>query len=280
MPKKIVRLRPLIAPMIITRKYMGELSHLVGEMVKEYNTLLRIYKDNRGQFTADAWGITELDDRIKHLSKKWQERFIEYAKNNVPKIVDALRRQSDLQIKEILKDWFAEQRFTLFGQNIPVPMRQVIKACIEENVSYITTLPQQYNMRVSGAVYRAVSGGGTFKQLRNELFKYADMTYRRAKLVASDQTHKAFTSIAAKRMETLGITKYEWIHTGAGKTHRPYHKAKWDGVSGKTNGEPNGLNGFIFDMKHQPVIDKRTGQTGLPGQLPFCHCRLAPVIEF
>lgn len=279
MQKKTIRLRPLIAPDNIARKYTRELQSMVAEMVKEYHTILGLYKNVRGQITGDAWGITELDDRLRHLGKKWQERFDEYAKHNAPKIVNQVAKMSDLQIKEILKDWFAEKRFMLFGQSIPVSMRQVMKACIQDNVNYITTLPQQYSNRVAGSVYRAISGGGTFKDLRNELFKYGNMTYRRAKLVASDQTHKAFVSIAAKRMETLGIKKYEWIHTHTGKTQRPYHMRRWDGVSGKKDGNPNGLNGFIFDMEHLPVIDKRTMERGLPGRLPFCHCRLAPVIE-
>ena len=121
---------------------------------------------------------------------------------------------------------------------------------------------------------------GTLKDLQFSLRKYAGMSARHAKLVASDQINKAFVNISAQRMKQAGITKYQWIHTNSGKTHRPYHKRKWDGVSGKKNGHPNGLNGFIFDMAHQPIIDEKTGETGLPGQLPYCHCKLAPIITF
>ena len=154
-----------------------------------------------------------------------------------------------------------------------------MKASIQENVALIKSLPLQYEERVRGAVYRAVAGGGTLKSLKKELMKYAGMEERRAKLVAGDQTHKAFVSIAAKRMESVGVKKYMWVHTLMGKTHRPYHLRKWDGVSGKKNGHPNGLNGFIFDIHNLPIIEEKTGERGLPGQLPFCHCKLAPVID-
>lgn len=281
MPKKVIKLKPLIPPMIIARKYSGDLLRLVSEMVKDYWSLVGIYRNKRGQVVQDeTWAITDLDDRLAKLDRKWQERFKEYAKNNSPKMIQKVLKQSDIQLKETLKDWFAEKRFMLFDKEIPTALRQVLRASIEENVMYISDLPVKYAGRVRGAVYRAVTGGGTLKDLQVSLRKYAGMTARRAKLVATDQINKAFVNISAQRMKQAGITKYQWVHTNAGKTHRPYHKRKWDGVSGKKNGHPNGLNGFIFDMSHQPIIDEKTGETGLPGQLPYCHCKLSPVIVF
>lgn len=277
---KIIRLRPLVPPMIIARKYAGELLRLVHEMVIDYWSVVNIYKDKRGQLVEDAtWGINDLDDRLNKLDKKWQERFREYAKENSPKVVEKVLRQTDLQLKETLKDWFAEKRFILFDRVIPNPLRQVMKASIEENVNYISDLPARYSNRVRGAVYRVVTSSGTLKDLKMSLRKYAGMSERHAKLVASDQINKAFNAMAMHRMAEAGITKYMWLHTGAGKTHRPYHKAKWDGVSGK-DGHPNGLNGFIFEQGKNPVIDEKSGETGLPGQLPYCHCKLAPVVVF
>lgn len=276
--RKPIRLKPLVMPMIIARKYASDLSRLVRDMVKDYQSIIEIYRDKRGQATGDDM-VTDLDVKFNRLGREWQKRFKEYAESNTPKTVQKVLKSSDLQIKSILSDWFAQKRFTLFGQSVPLALREVIKASIQENVALIKSLPTQYEERVRGAVYRAVAGGGTLKDLRHELTKYAIMTNNRAKLVASDQTHKVFVSVAAKRMESVGIKKFEWIHTHAGKTQRPYHLRKWDGVSGKKDGHPNGLNGFIFDLNHLPVIDERTMERGLPGRLPFCHCRLAPVIE-
>lgn len=282
---KIIRLRPLMPPMIIARKYAGDLLRMVSEMVKDYWGLVGIYRDKRGQIVEDeTWAITDLDSRLNSLDKKWQLRFAEYAKNMSPKMIEKVLRQSDIQLKETLKDWFAEKRFMLFDKQIPVSLRQVLKASIAENVMYISDLPTKYSGRVRGAVYRAVAGGGTLKDLKVSLRKYAGMSARQAKLVASDQINKAFVAISMKRMEQAGITKYQWVHTGAGKTHRPFHKARWDGVSGLKDGHPNGLNGFIFDKGMLPVIQEQKGKQdeirGLPGDLPYCHCKLAPIILF
>ena len=285
MKKKIVEFRALVPPLALERKYAKELVALVLAMTREYAQVAKIYKDKRHQIVQDdTWGITDLDKRLDSLGEKWRGRFEEFAKNNAPKVVNQVLKQSDLQIKEILKDWFAEKRFMLLDQHLSNPLRQVLRASVEYNVSLIKSLHFQYAERVRGAVYRAVAGGGTFGELKRSLVKYAGMEERRAKLVAGDQIRKAFTDISARRMADLGIEKYKWIHTHAGKTHRPYHMRKWDGVSGKKDGHPNGLNGFIFTMANKPVIQEGTEKQqeirGLPNELPFCHCRLAPVIEF
>jgi uncharacterized protein with gpF-like domain len=156
----------------------------------------------------------------------------------------------------------------------------MMKAQVAENVALIKSIPEEFKRRIEGAVYRAITGSGTMKQLRDEIHKYGNMSLRRAKLISSDQTTKIFNVLSIQRMKQVGITKYRWVHTGRGKTHRPYHKAKWDGKSGLRDGNPNGLNGFIFSTEKPPVIDKKTGQRGLPGELPFCHCEVAPVIVF
>ena len=98
MTNKIIKLKPLIPPMIIARKYSGDLLRLVSEMVKDYWSLVGIYRNKRGQVVQDeTWAITDLDDRLAKLDRKWQERFKEYAKNNSPKMIQKVLKQSDIQ---------------------------------------------------------------------------------------------------------------------------------------------------------------------------------------
>lgn len=279
--KKVVEFKPLVPPVAIERKYAKELRALVLAMTRDYASVAKIYKDKRHQIVQDdTWGITDLDKRLDALGEKWRARFEEYAKENSPKVVNQVLKQSNLQIKDVLKDWFAEKRFMLLDSHIPVPMRQVMRASIEYNVSLIKSLHSQYAERVRGAVYRAVAGGGTLKDLKRELVKYAGMEERRAKLVAGDQIRKCFTDLNAKRFADLGITKMKWVYTYASKEPRHYHMRKWDGKSGTKDGHPNGLNGFIFDISRPPVIDEKTEKHGYPNELPFCRCRMAPIIEF
>ena len=278
--KKVVEFRPLVPPVAIERKYAKELRALVLAMTRDYASVAKIYKDKRHQIVQDdTWGITDLDKRLDALGEKWRARFEEFAKENSPKVVNQVLKQSNLQIKDILKDWFAEKRFMLLDSHIPVPMRQVMRASIEYNVSLIKSLHSQYAERVRGAVYRAVAGGGTLKDLKRELVKYAGMGERRAKLVAGDQVRKCFVSVSNHRLNDLGITKRKWVYTYASKEPRQYHMRKFNGDYSQYP-KVNGLNGLIFDVDNPPIIDERTGERGYPATAPFCRCRMGIVITF
>ena len=278
--KKIVEFRPLVPPVALERKYAKDLVALVLAMSREYAQIAKIYKDKQHQFAQDdTWGITDLDKRLDALGEKWRERFEEFANNNAPQVVNQVLKQSDLQIKEILKDWFAEKRFMLLDQHLSNPLRQVMKASVEYNVSLIKSLHSQYAERVRGAVYRAVAGGGSFGELKRSLVKYAGMEERRAKLVAGDQIRKCFVSVSNRRLNDLGITKRKWVYTYASKEPRQYHMRKFNGDYSQYP-KVNGLNGLIFDVDNPPIIDERTGERGYPATAPFCRCRMGVVITF
>lgn len=269
----------LIPPQAIMRVYSREILSMVNAMIKDYRQLLTLYKEKQGQVAMDdnAWISTDVERRLHRLGDKWYDAFEQFAEGKAPEMVNKVLKNSDLQLKTILADWLAEKRWELVARTIPTPMRQVMKAHVAENVSLIKSIAQQYHERITGAVYRAITGEGSFGQLRREFLKYSNMSTRRAKLVASDQVRKTFTTLSARRMSSLGINKFKWIH-GHAKEPRPLHAAQWDGVSGPEN--PNGLNGFIFSLDNPPVIDKKTGERGLPSRLPFCSCRMAPVFDF
>lgn len=102
--------------------------------------------------------------------------------------------------------------------------------------------------------------------LQPAIEKLGGISKKRAALIARDQTSKATTAINKTRMAGLGVKKFKWLHSYGGKEPRPLHK--------------DVLNGNIYSMEDPPVIDERTGERGLPGQLINCRCRMVPVIEF
>lgn len=211
------------------------------------------------------------------MGKQWADKFKEFAQKVSKSMILKVLRSSNLQIKTALRDYFAQKKWELIGDNIPVPMQQTMKAHVAENVNLITSIANQYHERITGSVYRAISGDGSFGELKRDFIKYGGMSSRRAKGIASDQVHKAFVTLSARRMASLGIEKVRWIH-GHPKEPRPYHARHWDGKSGIKDGRPNGLDGYIFSLDNPPIINEKTGERGLPGRLPFCSCSFEPVI--
>ena len=269
-------------PYAMELQYRRELFALIKAMAKDYRTLLTIYKNKKDQIAMDdaTWLSTDVQERIKRLGDKWEQRFKKYAETATPERVDKLLKQTDLQLKESLKNYLAAEQLTLIGTVVPVKLRQVMKVNIAENVELITSLPWRYRKRVQTIMTNVINGDAGWKELQREIAHGAGITMREAKTIARDQTNKIFNALAVRRFEQCGITKVRWIHSHAPKEPRAYHIRMWDGKSGLDNGHPNGLNHFVFELSNPPVIDERTGERGLPGRLINCGCGMEPVTEF
>ena len=290
MPKVVNK--AFIPPKGVEIVYRNGMLALIKAMVADYRSLLDIYRQKREQVALMAmdadgeWLTTAIQERLNKLGKKWEQRFKEFAEHNSKVMINKTLKATDLQLKSILKDYFEKERFELLG--MPTELKQVVKAHAAENVVLIKSIAPQYLEQVQGALVRAITGGGSLGQLEREIDKYKREGMRRAKLIAHDQVHKVFNTMVARRCVQLGIKRMQWFHSHAGREPRPYHIRKWDGVSGIKNGHPNGLNGFIFDLAHLPVIQEayvtKSGKyyaeiRGLPSQLVNCRCFMKPVIE-
>lgn len=275
--------------------YSSDLRKLVKAMIKDYKSLIDVYRDKKDQLAQDAddrklaqaaggtWLTTELQERLASLGKKWERKFMEIADNLSPKVVQKMLKSTDTQLKQKLIHYFSAERLELIGQVVPNPLRQVMKAHIQENANLIKSIHAKFHEQVEGSVWRSITGHGSIKSLRDDLVSYGIKTEKRANLIALDQTRKMYSSMTLERFKQVGIRKAMWLHTHAGKTVRPYHYRRWDGVSGIDDGRPNGLDHFIFDVNNPPVIQHATKtqkeQRGYPGDLPFCTCIMSAVFE-
>lgn len=277
--------RSFVPPFAIELAYRRAITKLIRGMIKDYRALFGLYREKKSQMAMDAtqgeWLTTAVQERLNKLGKLWDKKFKEFAEAQSVQMVNKVLKSTDLQLKSILKDYFAAERFELL--EMPVALKQVVKAHVAENVALIRSIPSQYLLNVQGALVRAITDNGSIRQFELEVAKYSRKEMSRAKLIAHDQLHKVFTTMVARRCSQLGIKRMMWHHSNVGKEPRPYHKRKWDGVSGVKDGHPNGLNGFIFELANLPVIQEADGKQkeirGLPSQLINCRCFMRPIIE-
>ena len=150
---------------------------------------------------------------------------------------------------------------------------------IQDNVNLIKTIPSKYFDKIGKAVELRTVGKMSRGALVKRIRELGGVTQRRAELIADDQTAKVTERMMLARCRNAGIKRVMWLHSSISMHPRDYHKTRWDGHTGKFNGKPNGLNGYIFPIDKPPVIDRKTGERGYPAQLINCHCFLTPVIE-
>lgn len=246
--------------------FRDELKSLTRRMEQEtLRELLAIYEAGMEQvvFSEDASVASRVRIRRNALLKRWQQKFNEEGKELAERMVRQTNRNAEAALKASIRA--IQPSFGLTGSIISPGLKEAAAASIEQAVSLIRTIPEKYFNDVTGAVMRSVQSGGSLETLRKELGKLSDRSARHVELMAEDQTRKAYAAITERKMEALGIDEFIWVHTGGGRDPRNYHKYK--------------LNGKIYKLSDPPVIDPKTGETGLPGQLINCHCLKRPVIN-
>jgi len=197
------------------------------------------------------------------LIKKFDQLFNLKAKSLAGNMTSDADRSSQTALKGSLKQ--LSGGLTLKTDILTGELNDILNATITENVGLIKSIPAQYLQGVQGAVMRSITTGNGLKDLVPFMQKHKGITLRRARIIARDQTRKAFSNINFARMDKLGVTHYEWLHSAGGQKPRPLHIR---------------YSGRIFSFANPPVIDEKTGQRGKPGDLINCRCRAVPIIKF
>jgi SPP1 gp7 family putative phage head morphogenesis protein len=261
---------PLNYPITIQKRYSIAINKIINKVIKDTEKeveRLITSKTSKEYFAQDASVSSEARMDLNKIFEDLDRFVKKNAKNYAQSMTEEVNNSSRKNVESSLKKMSGGNPINLpkYGEKI----EEQLKASIKSNVDLITNLSSDYMSKVSDAVNRRILMGGDLSQIRELLQKQKGMTKRRARNIALDQVRKAYTALSVTRMENSGVTKFEWMHSAAGKDPRKYHEQQY----------PTGLNGGIFDLNDPPVIDKNTGEKGLPGQAPNCKCILIPVIE-
>nr|DAJ74728.1 MAG TPA: Minor capsid component [Caudoviricetes sp.] len=104
-------------------------------------------------------------------------------------------------------------------------------------------------------------------QRRDAVQKMIEQEYgimsRKAKFLARNETSIMLAEYKKVTYQEMGFDRFIWSTIMDGK-ERQLHKD---------------LNGKVFSYDNLPIIDERTGQTGLPGQTYNCRCTQIPTTK-
>lgn len=143
---------------------------------------------------------------------------------------------------------------TLLGQG---DVSKTLQAVIADNVALVQSLNDQMRGGISSAVFRGLANRTPARDVAREIRKVASVGQSRAELIAADQLQKLTGRLDQERQEQLGLTSFEWAHSG--KLHpREWHKER---------------DGKIFRW------DSAVGKTDPPGYAIRCGCRSRAVVD-
>jgi SPP1 gp7 family putative phage head morphogenesis protein len=254
----------------IQLKYYKKIKPLLERMFKETEKQISYLFESdisdkffNEQYAQDASIASQAKIVTNKLISKFGWLFNDKARQISESMMNATMNVSKSNLKDSIKQ--LSGGLSIKTGFLTGDLREITKSIVEENVSLIKSISDRYLYNVQKAVLRSISFGNGLKDLIPQLSKFKGITDRHAKNMALDQTRKAYNSINRARMEKVGIGKFKWIHSGGGQLPRKDHIE---------------MSGNIYSFDDLPVIDKRTGERGIPGQAINCRCLMVPVIEF
>jgi len=227
--------------------------------------LKKTFKETSYGQAMDASLASQSRMLLNWLLRKWQPRFDEIAKSATNRMINRTIKNSTITLRNSLKEALPDLSIDTSFSN--EQLQEVIKASTLEAANLIKIIPYKFLNEVQGQVMRSITTGKGMEDLVPFLTKKYKGNVRHARLVALDQTRKAYQSINTTRLKTLGVKKFIWIHSGGGKEPRELHK-RMSGNEYSFDDPP-----YIGDMYQEKVY-------GLPGDLPNCRCICKPVINF
>lgn len=247
-------------------RYYQKLEKLVVQMSSEYTKAIEALFDTKHAkeyFAQDITIAAQAKILTNALTKKFDDLFAAVSKPLAEQMASEADKTSSASLHMSLKQ--LSGGLSLPTTTLQGPLMDVLNATVTENVGLIKSIASQYLDGVQGAVMRSITSGNGLQDLVPFLEKHEGITKRRARFIAYDQTRKAFNNLNKGRMQAVGLKEYEWLHSGGSKQPRHDHIE---------------MSGNVYRFDDPPVIDKKTGERGIPGQLPGCRCRMVPVISF
>lgn len=245
--------------------YQARLLRLIDEMansVRYWISAAYRREDDRIEalsgMAEDARPSTVLREVLRQLRRRWLRRFDEASQELARYFATRAHQRSANELKKILKRAGITVQFKI-SRNA----RDALSAIVQENVSLIRSIPEQYLTQVEGSVMRSVTAGRDLASLVEDLQYHHGVTRRRAEFIALHQNNAASGAIQRIQYLDMGIEEAVWHHSHAGKTPRIQHVE----MDGKTYNVAKGM----WDRVEKTFV--------IPGQLPSCRCFNSPVLS-
>lgn len=259
---------PLKPNASVESRYNKQLNDMISLMYNDYQREVKklVKKEFKG-YALDSSLASQSSILMNFLSKKWYSRFTKFANLFIKTFINQVEKNSTKTLESSLKQ--LSGGMTIKPPQYPKDLQEKIQAHIKENVALIKSIPDEFHLKVENSINRSIQQGLGTNNIYNTALENMEKAKfsqeKRASLIARLETAKISSTIQLEKMKAVGIKKFRWRHSAGGLNPRELHIS---------------YDGKIFSFDNLPIIDEKTGQTGLPGTIYNCRCYLEPVIEF
>lgn len=201
--------------------------------------------------------VAKLKKEFKKLSDYWDAEFAIFAKHTAENFVLNIAKASD--------DFIKNQGIVFNPKRKSKIIHNITKARINENIALIKSIPREEILRIESVFYKAVANldrqevSEIVSAVNSQLDTSEQITERRIKTIARDQTKKATEALSQARAQSNGFEYYIWI------------TANDERVSTGEGGHKY-LDGRIYKYGEDTAIIDSYGTQGTCGDRVNCRC--------
>lgn len=251
---------------VARRKLPNKISRDLEKLGAKWNKGRKAYFINPQRVPADI--LQTIAEISIHNQEKLQkiEQYLQGVEENLP-VIKLNFDKEVVKIGTMLDKQFKESvgKINIIPANMTDFQKTEIAQKYTNNLDYyIKKWTKKEIVKLREDIQPYVMQGYRAESLEELMQKHKDISARKAKFLARQETKLLVAQYRENRFKEAGVTRYRWQTILDGR-ERDLHRE---------------LNGKIFFWTEPPIIDARTGEKGNPGQAYNCRCKAIPVVDW
>ncbi len=248
-----------------TKKFSIKTAKILKENGAVWDRYSRTYKIQLDRLPAAVSRYIERGQAIARMQLMEINNILQDIEYNLPLIVEDMVFYN--QVETILNDAGEQitknaKHINIIAPELDAKQKAEIARTYTENMDfYIKNWAKEEIPKMREQVGKMVMEGQRQEAVQEFLIKSYNIGAAKAKFLAQNETSIMISELKKVHYKKMGFSSFIWNTIMDGR-ERPLH------------GEYNGKR-FTFD--DPPIIDKRTGQKGLPGQSFNCRCSMTVI---
>ena len=246
------------------KKFTAAQSLLLQQWGAKFDSREKMYKIDYSSIPMTV-RVALADARISAQNTISQiDAFLKEVEANIPYIVDSM--VFDNEVITILDDAGNEVKKNVKKLNVIVPelteeQKQEIAQSYTNNMRfYVKDFEEKRIPEMRRKIAQMVLDGYRTDSIQKMLEQEYGIMSRKAEFLAQNETTIMLAQYKRVTYQEMGFEKFIWSTILDGREREEHKK----------------LNGKIFRYDDPPIIDERTGQRGLPGEIYNCRCEAIP----
>jgi SPP1 gp7 family putative phage head morphogenesis protein len=248
---------------VFSGKFNAGTSKELRDIGAKWDQRSKVFRINP-QLTPDSIRVQAglIASRAKEMHAEIQ-RALDNTQKDLDNIIQSHEVPTDGMIEQVDSGWQAASKAIAVQPVLTPVMRKKMAEQYNTNIkTYAQKFTEERFKAIRDDVQENSLEGYRFDTLIDRIHAQADISAKKARFIARQETSLFVASFRQERFREAGVSRYRWSARGPGIT-RPDHFA---------------LHGKIFRYDDPPIVDTKTGRKGNPGQDFGCLCADIPLM--